>query len=71
MHLEATSLGLGSVFMWGALESARMLPEFDRTDLLELPEDFQPLLGLAVGHPAAEPKVKVLTDQKIGMNIIA
>ena len=71
MHLEATSLGLGSVFMWGALESARMLPEFDRTDLLELPEDFQPLLGIAVGHRAAEPKLKDLTDQKIGMNIIA
>ena len=70
MHLEATSLGLGSVFMWGALEAARVLPEFDRTDLLELPQDFQPLLGLAVGHSAVEPRVKVLTDQKIGMNEI-
>ena len=70
MHLEAASLGLGSVFMWGALEAARVLPAFDRTDLLMLPEGFQPLLGLAVGHSAAEPKTKVLTDQKIGMNRI-
>ena len=70
MHLEATSLGLGSVFMWGALEAARVLPEFDRTDLLELPQDFQPLLGLAVGHSAMEPKIKELTDVKIGTNEI-
>ena len=70
MHLEATSIGLGSVFMWGALEAARVLPTFDRTDLLELPEDFQPLLGLAVGHRTDEPKVKELTDGKIKMNVI-
>ena len=70
MHLEATSLGLGSVFMWGALEAARVLPAFDRTDLLELPEDFQPLLGLAVGHRAIDPAIKELTDNKIGMNEI-
>jgi len=70
MHLEATSLGLGSVFMWGALEAARVLPEFDRTDLLELPQDFQPLLGLAVGHSAIEPKKRELTDGKIGTNEI-
>ena len=70
MHMEATSLGLGSVYMWGALEAARVLPAFDRTDLLEVPEGFQPLLGLAVGHSAVEPKEKEMTDQKIGTNWI-
>ena len=56
MHLAATDLGLGSCFMWFALDSMRRIPEMDCTDLLHLPEDFEPLLGLAVGHrekPAA------------------
>ena len=53
MHLEATDLGLGSVFIWGVLEAMRLYPEYDRTRLLGLPEGFEPLLGLAVGHPAA------------------
>ena len=52
MHLEATNLGLGSIFMWGALESMRFFPELDHTALLELPEGFAPLIGLAVGYPA-------------------
>lgn len=52
MHLEATDLGLGSVFMWGALESMRLFPELDHTAVLELPEGFVPLVGLAVGFPA-------------------
>ena len=50
MHLAATDLGLGSCFMWFALDSMRRIPELDRTDLLGLPEGFHPLLGLAVGH---------------------
>lgn len=50
MHLEAVNLGLGSVLIWGALEAMRELPELDRTELLELPEEFEPLLGLAVGY---------------------
>lgn len=60
MHLEAASLGLGSVFMWGALESMRLFPELDHTSILELPKGFVPLLGLAIGYPASplEPNVK-------------
>ncbi len=54
MHLEATNLGLGSVYMWGALESMRLFPELDHTDVLELPEGFEPLLALAVGYPEKE-----------------
>ncbi len=53
MHLEATNLGLGSCYMWGALESMRMLPELDHTDLLQLPNGFVPLCALAVGYPVS------------------
>ena len=52
MHLAAQALGLGSVYMWFALESMRMMPELNCVDLLQLPPDFEPLLGLAVGYPA-------------------
>ena len=68
MHLAATALGLGSCFMWGALESMRLFPELDHTALLELPEDFQPLLGLAVGYPADEPKER--PHREIGVNYV-
>ena len=70
MQLEATSLGLGSCFMWGALEASRVLPKFDRTSLLDIPEDFEPLLGLAIGYPAIDLKEKALTDKKIKVNEI-
>ena len=33
----------------------REIPSLDHTDLLELPEDFQPVMGLAVGYPQEIP----------------
>jgi nitroreductase len=65
MHLAATELGLGSVFVWHALESMRELPELDASALLNLPEGFSPLLGIAVGYPAREPGVRELRGDKI------
>ena len=56
MHLKATELGLRSVYMWGALESMRMIPELDNTKLLNLPDGFKPLIALAVGYPIKELK---------------
>jgi len=70
MHLAATEMGLGSVFMWGSLEAMRMYPEYDNTAVLELPENFEPLLGVAVGHRAVEPKVKELTADKLTVNYL-
>jgi nitroreductase len=65
MHLAAAELGLGSVFMWHALESMRELPELDNSYLLNLPEGFSPLLGLAVGYPAKEPRTRELRGDKL------
>lgn len=70
MHLEATNLGLGSVFMWGALESMRLYPELDHTDVLELPEGFEPLVALAVGHPKNELGDNPKNHAPIGVNYI-
>jgi nitroreductase len=70
MHLAATELGLGSVFMWHALESMRELPELDNSYLLNLPEDFSPLLGIALGYPAKAPATRELQAGKIKANYI-
>lgn len=70
MHLEATNLGLGSVFMWGALESMRMFPELDHTSVLELPADFQALIALAVGYPEKELGIDPHHHDPIGVNFV-
>ena len=66
MHLATVELGLGSCFMWFALDSMRRIPELDHSNLLNLPEDFEPLLGLAVGHIE-----KPLPDRSIDTGRIA
>ncbi|MDR0597962.1 MAG: nitroreductase family protein [Treponema sp.] len=70
MHLAAAELGLGSVFMWHALESMREIPELDNAYLLNLPEGFTPLLGIAVGYPASAPRIRELQAEKIKTNYI-
>jgi nitroreductase len=68
MHLAATELGLGSVFMWGSLEAMREIPELDNTAFLNLPDGFEPLIGIAVGHPEQEISARDLTTDKISIN---
>ena len=68
MHLATVELGLGSCFMWFALDSMRRLPELDHTDLLDLPEGFEPLLGLAVGHVEAPLKERDIDTGRIQVN---
>lgn len=70
MHLKATDLGLGSVYMWGALESMRIIPELDNTKLLNLPEGFKPLIALAVGYPIEELKEHSIRHKNITINKI-
>ncbi len=71
MHLEATALGLGSVFIWGVLEAMRMYPAYDRSAALQLPADFQPLLGLAVGHPARAVEPRELRADRFTVNTLS
>lgn len=70
MHLAATNLGLGSVYMWGALESMRLFPELDHTDVLELPDGFEPLIALAVGYPEKELGAEPNRHTPISVNFI-
>ncbi|MCD8036638.1 MAG: nitroreductase family protein [Clostridiales bacterium] len=63
MHLAATALGLGSCYMWGVFESMRLYPELDASSLLELPEDYMPIMGMIVGHPITEPNEREMKDK--------
>ena len=67
-HLAATDLGLQSVFSWFALESMRLSPELDRTDLRSLPDGFDPLIGLSVGHGRRQRKAIELPADRISHN---
>ncbi len=42
------------IYVGGALESMRLFPELDHTDVLELPDGFESLIALAVGYPEKE-----------------
>ncbi|MDR2456293.1 MAG: nitroreductase family protein [Deltaproteobacteria bacterium] len=70
MHLAATSLGLGSVYAWGALEAMREAPELDKTALLNLPEGFEPLLGLMLGRSKTPLSEKALAPGKLPVTYI-
>ena len=70
MHLAAANLGIGSVLMWFALESMREIPELDNTSALKLPEGFEPLLGLAVGHPARDIRTRELREDRMSVDFL-
>ena len=63
-------MGLGSCFMWFALDSMRRMPTLDHTDLLGLPEDFEPLLGLAVGHIGKQLTEREIAGDRIGVDFL-
>ena len=70
MHLATVEMGLGSCFMWFALDSMRRMPQLDHTDLLGLPENFEPLLGLAVGHIDKELEKREIRPDRIGVTLL-
>jgi nitroreductase len=70
MHLAATNIGLGSVYVWGILEAMRLFPELDNSALLNLPDGFSPLMGLMVGYPVKPPPERELKKDKIAVNYI-
>lgn len=70
IHLKAAEMGLGSCFGWGVLESERMFPEYAHNELLNLPEDYEPLIGIMVGHPAAKGKARTIPENRLSINRI-
>ena len=64
--LENASLGDPLIVQGGAVANAK----YDHTDLLGLPEDFEPLLGLAVGYPPEPLVEREIDPDRIGTNYI-
>ena len=50
MHLAATALGLGSVYIWGCLPAVKA--DAALKTKLGIPEGFEPVSAIAVGHAA-------------------
>ena len=68
MALEATNIGLGSVYLWGFLTSFSTDKELLKK--LDLPEGFVPVSAIALGYPT-EPLIKTKElKQTIKTNII-
>ena len=68
MHLAATALGLGSVYLAGCTMAAEQNEEM-RT-ALQLPEGYLPVSALAVGYAAGEKKERFLTTERIATDYI-
>lgn len=58
IQLSAWDMGLGSVFNWSA---GTVLPgNKELLDILGIPEDFKPLTGVVIGHPAKDVPMREL-----------
>ena len=67
MMLTATDLGLGSVYLMGAVAALKTKPEL--VEKLNLPEGFVPVAAAALGHPA-QPAVLREAQQKIEVSYL-
>ncbi len=68
MHLAATDLGLGSVFLWSCILLVAELPGIQK--ILELPADFIPIAGLAIGYTAESLDTPKPDKETIAVNFI-
>lgn len=67
MHLAATDIGLGSVYLWGFIQRHRDKEAFKK---LNLPESFLPMSALALGYPTEEILPKETVENKISVNYV-
>ena len=66
MHLAATELGLGSVYLLGCIRALQKAPELQRE--LGIPEGFTPMSALAVGMANQQMPRRELTAERIACN---
>lgn len=62
MHLAATDIGLGSIYLWALLNRIPQSPQFIAS--LEVPEGFKPVSALALGYPAKPLEKRTLAEIK-------
>jgi len=68
MALEATELGLGSVYLKGMISAIEKNKEI--CEELNLPKDYIPIAALAVGYGNEEIKERPLTVERIAFDYI-
>ena len=68
MHLAATALGLGSVYLASCAMAAEQNEKMCKA--LRLPEGYLPLSALAVGYAAGEKKERFLTTGRIAADYL-
>ncbi|MCD7974632.1 MAG: nitroreductase family protein [Phascolarctobacterium sp.] len=71
MHLAATELGLGCVFLWPMLNRIPQSPAF--LEAIALPEGFKPISALALGYPQiplSKRTLQDITNNKIATDFI-
>ena len=68
MALAATELGVGCVYIYGAVAAIRMKP--DLLAKLHLPEGFTPSAGLAIGLTEENYVEREIPTDRISQNII-
>jgi len=61
MHLAATALGLGSVYIWGCLPAIRAAAGLKAK--LKIPAGFEPVSAIAIGHVAEAPAPRDFAGQ--------
>ena len=67
MMLTATDLGLGSVYLMGAIAALKTKPEL--VEQLTLPEGFVPIAAVALGHPVQAPAMRE-SQQRIALSFL-
>lgn len=66
--LEATELGIGACYIWGAVAAINSSP--DIIGKLNLPEGFIPCCGVTLGKTDYEYKLRDIPSERIARNVI-
>jgi nitroreductase len=66
MALEATELGLGTCYIWGAVTAINTTPELVKE--LNLPGNFVPCCGVILGKTSESYPLREISSDKIAMN---
>jgi nitroreductase len=66
MALEATELGIGTCYIWGAVAAINTTPELVKE--LNLPDNFVPCCGVILGKTSESYPLREISSDKIAMN---
>lgn len=68
MAIAAADRGLGSVYLWGFIDS--LCKDTELLKELQLPEGFAPISAIAVGHPTTALTEREVSLEKVGITYL-